>query len=89
MKRKEMNQWSAEAKDMINETQQADKGMIKLQEDLHQIVANTTFYLFPFLPDKMEANEIRLLGERISRHLYSLTEEIKNFAFTVQKRLEE
>ena len=45
-----------------------------------------------FIPSRYlgaEPDEIRHLGARINRHLFNLTEELKNFSYAVQKRMEE
>ncbi|MEO5569320.1 MAG: hypothetical protein ABIT08_09085 [Bacteroidia bacterium] len=89
MKEKDMNRWASETKVMMDETLHTDEQMKQLQNDLHKITAERLFEIFPFLPDGMNADEIRHLGERISRHLYSLTDELKNFAFSVEKEIAE
>lgn len=87
MKEKDFNQQAREMKKMIDETLQVDEQMKQLQTDLHKKTAERLFEIFPFLPNQMEAAEIRHLGERISRHIHSLTEELKNFAFTIEKKI--
>lgn len=77
-------QWQLEAKAMMRSTQQVDEQMRILQRELHQLAAQRLFELFPKLSDEMDADEIRLLGERLARRIYDLTEELKNFAYTVQ-----
>lgn len=86
MKEKDINRWAAEMDQMMKQTGQVDKQMKQLQNDLHKITADRLFEIFPILPDTMEPDEIRHLGNRISRHLYSLSEELKNFAFTIEKK---
>ena len=86
MKQKDINRWAAEMDEMMKQTGQVDQLMKQLQNDLHKMTAERLFEIFPFLPDKMEPDEIRQLGNRISRHLYSLSEELKNFAFTIEKK---
>ena len=85
----ELNQRADEAKKLLNETGHTDHKMKMLRQELHKITAEKLFQIFSFLPDRMESNEIRHLGERINRHLFNLTEELKNFSYTVQKRVEE
>jgi hypothetical protein len=87
MKKKDINHLAQQMKDMMTETAQVDQLMKQLQNDLHKIISERLFKIFPFLPDAMEPDEIKWLGERISRHLYSLSEELKNFSFTVQQRI--
>lgn len=87
MKEKDLNRWAAEVKEMMQQTGSVDEKMKQLKKELHKIIADRTFEIFPFLPDNMDPGEIRHLGERISRHLYSLTEELKNFAFSVEQRV--
>ncbi|MEP7170021.1 MAG: hypothetical protein ABI855_11675 [Bacteroidota bacterium] len=89
MSNDQLNQWLDDAGNMISESARVDDCMKSLQKELHKEIAGKIFALFPFLPDKMEPEEIRLLGERISRHLYMLSEEIKNIAFTVECRQKE
>lgn len=73
-------------KEMMQQTGDVDQQMKQLQNDLHKMTSERLFKIFPFLPDTMEADEIRYLGERISRHLYTLNEELKNFSFTIEGR---
>ena len=82
----ELNRRAEEAKTMMSETAGVDHHMKRLQDELHKMTARQLFEIFPFLPDAMEPNEIRHLGERINRHLNNLSEELKNFAYTVQGR---
>ena len=85
----ELRERADEAKKLIDETGSVDDKMKQLRAQLHQIAAGKLFEIFPFLPDGMEPDEIRHLGARINRHLFNLTEELKNFSYTVQKRIEE
>lgn len=62
--------------------------MLQLQKQLHALTAQRLFEIFPFLPDAMEPDEIKHLGERITRHMYQLSEELKDLAYRVQQRIE-
>jgi len=84
----ELSSRAEEAKIMMSETLSVDERMKRLQDELHKMTAQQLFEIFPFLCDAMEPNEIRHLGERINRHLHNLSEELKNFAYTVQGRVE-
>lgn len=84
-----LKKWADDAQKMIDHTSQVDEHISKLKTDLHAIVSERLFEIFPFLPDKMEAHEIRFMGERIQRHLNNLSQELKNFAYSVQSRVEE
>jgi hypothetical protein len=83
----ELKSSAEEAKAMMSETLSADRQMKRLQDELHRITAQQLFETFPFLADAMEPHEIRHLGERINRHLHNLSEELKNFSYTVQERM--
>lgn len=84
----ELNLSAEEAKAMMQETASVDQRMKRLQDELHRMTAQQLFEIFPFLSDAMETDEIRHLGERISRHLNNLTEELKNFSYSVKNRIE-
>lgn len=84
----ELKDWADEAQKMIDYTNRVEECMKGLKKNLHAAISERIFEVFPFLPDKMGAHEIRFMGERISRQIYLLSEELKNFAFTVQQRTE-
>jgi hypothetical protein len=78
----ELNSRAQEAKAMMKATLSDDQRMKRLRDELHKMTAQELFEIFPFLPDDMEPHEIRHLGERINRHLFNLTEELKNFSYS-------
>ena len=86
MTEKEKQEWLEQAEKMMQQSAGIDEGIAALRRDVHGRVAAHLFHAFPFLADAMEPEDIRLLGDRIHRHLHSLTEELANFAYTVQQR---
>ena len=77
--------WLREAEKMMQQTASADERMKQLEKELHRLAAQQLFEIFPSLSDQMNAEEIRRLGELISRRLQSLTHDLQNFAYTVER----
>lgn len=86
MDNNEMQQWLNKAIVAINESGSVDIKMWQLQKHVHVIIASGLFEIFPYLPDTMDAAEIRYMGERINRHLQMLSAELKDLAYKVEQR---
>ncbi len=85
MSEEEKIKWLDEAKLLMQQTESTEQSMAALRPEVHGHITSHLFSSFPFLIDAMEPQDILLLGERIHRHLYVLTQELTNFAYAVQR----
>jgi isocitrate dehydrogenase kinase/phosphatase len=86
MQHKYIKKKKAPLNETSSETKQVEKKIKELQNSIHKMAANGIFDIFPFLPDNMEPEEMRYMGERVTCHLQELCNELTCMAYHVEDR---